>query len=162
MHPSVLAPGDRPGQYGRMYTTIVVGTDGSETAAVAWRHAIELAKAGGATLHIVNAYQPANTYGMALAGIAADESAIDTELEAHAEKVCAPVAAAAEREGVRHEVHQIPGNPSDALITIAESVKADLLVVGNRGMSGVRRVLGSVPNNISHHAPCSVLIVDTR
>ncbi len=145
-----------------MYTTIVVGTDGSDTAAVAWRHAIDLAKAGGATLHIVNAYQSVNTMGMALAGVAADVSAIDTELETHARDVCAPVEAAAEREGVHCEVHPIPGDPSDSLITIAEQVHADLLVVGNRGMSGVRRVLGSVPNKISHHAPCSVLIVDTR
>ncbi len=145
-----------------MYTTIVVGTDGSDTAAIAWRHAIDLASAGGATLHIVNAYQPVNTVGMALAGVAADVSAIDHELEAHARTVCAPVAAAAEREGVQCEIHPIPGDPSDSLMTIAEQVHADLLVVGNRGMSGVRRVLGSVPNKISHHAPCSVLIVDTR
>ena len=159
---SVLADGVGTGQYGCMYTTIVVGTDGSDTAAVAWRHAIGLATLSGATLHIVNAYQPVNTVGMALAGVAADVSAIDTELEAHAHDVCAPVAAAAEREGEPCEVHQIPGDPSDSLITIAEHVHADLLVVGNRGMSGVRRVLGSVPNKISHHAPCSVLIVDTR
>ena len=67
MHTSVLADGAGPGQYGRMYETIVVGTDGSDTAAVAWRHAIGLATLSGATLHIVNAYQPVNTVGMALA-----------------------------------------------------------------------------------------------
>lgn len=145
-----------------MYTTIVVGTDGSDTAAVAWRHAVDLAKAGGATLHIVNAYQPVNTVGMALAGVAADVSAIDADLEAHAREVCAAVETAAAREGVQCEVHPVPGDPSDSLMMIAEQVHADLLVVGNRGMSGVRRVLGSVPNKISHHAPCSVLIVDTR
>ncbi len=162
MHTSVLTDDAGPGHYGRMYETIVVGTDGSDTAAVAWRHAIGLAKLSGASLHIVNAYQPVNTVGMALAGVAADVSAIDSELEAHAHDVCAPVAAAAELAGVQCVVHQVPGDPSDSLIGVAEQVHADLLVVGNRGMSGVRRVLGSVPNKISHHAPCSVLIVDTR
>ena len=49
----------------------------------------------------------------------------------------------------------------DALIDVAEQVNADLLVVGNRGMSGVRRMLGSVPNKVSHHCPCTLLIVDT-
>ncbi len=145
-----------------MYTTIVVGTDGSETAAVALRHATEVAKAGGATLHIVNAYQPVNTIGMALAGVAADVSVIDAGLAEHAQSICAPAADAARREGVTCEIHAIPGDPGDSLIAIAEQVGADLLVVGNRGMAGVRRVLGSVPNKISHHAPCSVLIVDTR
>jgi nucleotide-binding universal stress UspA family protein len=48
------------------------------------------------------------------------------------------------------------------LVELAEHLKADLLIVGNRGMTGVRRfMLGSVPNKVAHHAPCSVLIVDT-
>lgn len=145
-----------------VYQTIVVGTDGSETAAVALRHATEIAKAGGGTLHIVNVFQPVNTIGMALAGVAADVGEIDAGLADHAQSVCAPAAEAARREGVAFQVHAIPGDPSDSLISIAEQVQADLLVVGNRGMAGVRRVLGSVPNKISHHAPCSVLIVDTR
>ena len=145
-----------------VYETIVVGTDGSETAAVALRHATEMAKAGGATLHIVHVFQPVNTIGMALAGVAADVSEIDAELTEHGRAVCEPAAEAARREGIACEVHSLPGDPSDSLISIAEQVHADLLVVGNRGMAGVRRVLGSVPNKISHHAPCSVLIVDTR
>ena len=145
-----------------VYQTIVVGTDGSETAAVALQHATEMAKAGGGTLHIVNVFRPVNTIGMALAGVAADVSEIAGELAEQAQSVCEPAAEAARRAGVACEVHAIPGDPSDSLIAIAEQVQADLLVVGNRGMAGVRRVLGSVPNKISHHAPCSVLIVDTR
>src|SRR5687767_11281201 len=65
-------------------------------------------------------------------------------------------------DGVAVKTHGMAGDPADALIDIAENVKADLIVVGNRGMGGVKRfVLGSVPNKISHHAPCSVLIVHT-
>ena len=145
-----------------MYTTIVVGTDGSDTAAIALRHATDLAKAGGGTLHIVNAYQPVNTLGMALAGVATDVDAVEAGLAEHATSVCEPAADAARKAGVTVEIHPVSGDPSDALVTIAKQVDADLLVVGNRGMAGMRRVLGSVPNKISHHAPCSVLIVDTR
>lgn len=145
-----------------MYTTIVVGTDGSDTAAIALRHATDLAKAGGATLHIVNAYQPVNTLGMALAGVATDVDAVEAGLAEHATGVCGPAADVARAAGVPVEIHAVSGDPSDALVAIAKQVGADLLVVGNRGMAGMRRVLGSVPNKISHHAPCSVLIVDTR
>ncbi len=61
------------------------------------------------------------------------------------------------------ETHPLNGDPADALLATAEQVHADLIVVGNRGMSGMKRfVLGSVPNKVSHHCPCSLLIVDTR
>ena len=145
-----------------MYTTIVVGTDGSDTAAIAVGQAAEVAKAGGGTLHIVNVYQRVNTLGTAFAGLSIDVEAVDANLAHDAEAVCTRAAEAARRDGVACELHAIPGDPSDALVAIAEQVHADLLVVGNRGMAGMRRVLGSVPNKISHHAPCSVLIVDTR
>jgi nucleotide-binding universal stress UspA family protein len=63
---------------------------------------------------------------------------------------------------VKVEQHTVAGDPSDVLVSVVQLVDADLLVVGNRGMTGMKRfVLGSVPNKISHHAPCSVLIVDT-
>ncbi len=58
-------------------------------------------------------------------------------------------------------LHAATGDPSEVIIQRAEAVGADLVVVGNRGMKGVRRVLGSVPNSVAHGAPCSVLIVDT-
>ena len=60
------------------------------------------------------------------------------------------------------EPHCIPGDAADALLTVAKDTGCDLLVVGNRGMTGVRRfVLGSVPNKLSHNSPASLLIVDT-
>jgi nucleotide-binding universal stress UspA family protein len=60
------------------------------------------------------------------------------------------------------QTHASEGDPADAILDVAEEIKADLIVVGNKGMTGARRfLLGSVPNNVSHHAPCSVIIVKT-
>jgi nucleotide-binding universal stress UspA family protein len=58
-------------------------------------------------------------------------------------------------------MHAVEGDPAEAIIKTAEKVHADLIVVGNRGMRGVRRALGSVPNTVAHGAPCSVAIIDT-
>ncbi len=69
--------------------------------------------------------------------------------------------AAARIKGVAVETHTVTGDPADALLEIAERQNADLIVVGNRGMHGVSRVLGSVPNKVSHRASCNVLIVAT-
>ncbi len=79
-----------------------------------------------------------------------------------AQRIRADFLARAARHRVPAEWETSEGDPADALIKAAEAVKADLLVVGNRGMSGVRRfMVGSVPNRVSHHSPCSLLIVDT-
>jgi nucleotide-binding universal stress UspA family protein len=59
------------------------------------------------------------------------------------------------------EIHAATGDPAEAIVRLAASIGADLIIVGNKGMRGARRVLGSVPNTIAHQAPCSVLIVDT-
>jgi nucleotide-binding universal stress UspA family protein len=84
------------------------------------------------------------------------------EMAAESREICEHAAADAREAGVTVELHSIAEEPADALIAVANKVAADLLVVGNRGMSGARRfVLGSVPNSVSHHAPCSLLIVDT-
>jgi nucleotide-binding universal stress UspA family protein len=63
--------------------------------------------------------------------------------------------------GVTSEAHVWQGDPAEALVRIAEEQAAQLIVVGNRGMTGARRMIGSVPNSVSHHAPCDVLIVST-
>ncbi len=149
-----------------MYETIVVGTDGSETAGVAVQHAATLAKSTGATLHIVHAFRPVllSEAGMSAmsGGPTIDVVSVNEGIAENAADVCAKAASSAERSGLKVESHTSSGDPCDALITIAQDVGADLIVVGNRGMTGVKRfVLGSVPNKIAHHAPCSVLIVDT-
>jgi nucleotide-binding universal stress UspA family protein len=144
-----------------MYNVIVVGTDGSDRASVAVRQAFGLAKLTGATVHAVQVVHPATKTGFA------DSSGGQLEVDKmreHAEQSAARLLAEAESEGISAEIH----NPAmedvaDALIRVAEDVGADLIVVGNRGMSGVSRfVLGSVPNKVSHHSPCSLLIVNTE
>jgi nucleotide-binding universal stress UspA family protein len=149
-----------------MFDVIVVGTDGSETAAVAVKKALEIAQIAGGTVHVVHAHHlvsagqvaTSTAYGAA-PNIDIDE--VNKGLEAQSRSVVQGVAAEAERAGVQCETHVRDGDPARALIDVAEKVGADLLVVGNRGMSGVRRMLGSVPNKVSHHCTCSLLIVDT-
>ncbi len=147
-----------------MYSTIVVGTDGSTTASEAVRHACTLALAMGATLHVVHAFQAVSalaTLGPD-AGAAAASAGLTEAVETQARQILEQAGVVAKSEGVTVETHLCPGDAASALIDTAERVGADLIVIGNKGMSGVRRfVLGSVPNKISHHCPCSLLIVNT-
>jgi len=149
-----------------MFDVIVVGTDGSESAGVAVRKAAELATLTNGTLHIVCAYRQVSLNSVAMAASAGaatvDVDLVNRGVVAEAEQVCEHAVAEARRQGVKFEVHAVPGEPADALVGVAQDLAADVLVVGNRGMSGARRfVLGSVPNKVSHHCPCSLLIVDT-
>ncbi len=74
----------------------------------------------------------------------------------------AEAAAVAQAAAVPAQVHARQGDPADAILDVAEETGADLVVVGNKGMTGAKRfLLGSVPNKISHHAPCGVLIIRT-
>ena len=146
-----------------MFKRIVVGTDGSETAAAAVGQALELAKMTGATLSLVSAYQPASGRRVEAeqAGAPAD---VQYEIGPREDVNLVLDAAAADvkQQGVEVQTHPVEGDPADAILNVAEETKADLIVVGNKGMTGARRyLLGSVPNNVSHHAPCSVMIVRT-
>ena len=143
-----------------MYKAIVVGTDGSDRAAVAVKEAFAMAKITGAKVYAVHAVHPAATTGFSdVPGVA---QATTTSLRDHADQVGTELLAEAERQGVSIEVQNPEGDPADALISTAQAVEADLVVVGNRGMTGMKRfVLGSVPNKVSHHCPCSLLIVNT-
>lgn len=146
-----------------MFTRIVVGTDGSDTAAEAVRQAVGLAKLSGAELGIVSAYEPVpkrRVEGEKLDAPADVQHEIGPREDVNL--VLDAAAAAARSEGVEVQTHPVEGDPAEAILTVAEETGADLIVVGNKGMTGARRfLLGSVPNNISHHAPCSVIIVRT-
>jgi nucleotide-binding universal stress UspA family protein len=146
-----------------VFKRIVVGTDGSETAAEAVRQALELAKLTGATLSLVSAYQPAS--GRRVQAEQAEAPA-DVQYEIGPREdvnlILDGAAADAKGQGVEVQTHPVEADPADAILNVAEEIKADLIVVGNKGMTGARRyLLGSVPNNVSHHASCSVLIVRT-
>ena len=144
-----------------MYTSIVVGTDGSDRANVAVRAALDLAKLTGATVHGVHVLRPMLTAASAQLDAAA-LVITNADRQEEADRVRSDFLAEAERAGVAADMDVFDGDPADALVKVAEVAEADLLVVGNRGMAGVKRfVLGSVPNKVSHRAPCSLLIVDT-
>jgi nucleotide-binding universal stress UspA family protein len=146
-----------------VFKRIVVGTDGSETAAEAVHQAIDLAKLTGATLSLVSAYAPVSGRRVKAEQ---SEAPADVQYEIGPREdvnfVLDAAAAEAKKEGIEVQTHPVEGDPADAILNVAEEVKADLIVVGNKGMTGARRyLLGSVPNNVSHHAPCSVIIVRT-
>ena len=127
---------------------IVVGTDGSTTAEAAVREAGELAKALNAHVHVVSGYEPLTGGNGVLP---------DARARANLERASGLLKVS----GVESTGHALRGDPVDAIIGVATKEHADVIVVGNKGMSGGRRFLGSVPNKISHHAPCSVWIART-
>jgi nucleotide-binding universal stress UspA family protein len=138
---------------------IVVGTDGSDTATKALHEAADLARTTGAKLHIVSAYVPAS-------GVhTADPPERETWMvgpDVQVDSVLEKAADGADVFGIETESHARKGDPADALLHVADEQNADLIVVGSKGMTGAKRfLLGSVPDKISHHASCSVLIVRT-
>lgn len=144
-----------------MDDVIVVGTDGSDTARRAVSEGLRLAKLLDAEVHLVSAYEPVRGTRIAGAAVAAAEiwqPLPDSEVNA----VLAEAAGAARAQGLQVHTHARRGDPAEAVLDVAEDTNASMIVVGNKGMSSARRfVLGSVPNKISHHAPCNVLIVST-
>ena len=143
-----------------MIQTITVGTDGSDTADKAVEFAMGLAEKFGAKLVIASSYRPISEDKVRHEQRDAPEDiqwsinpteAVDATLKSVEER--------ARERGLETTSEAREGDPADVLCDIAEQHGADLLVVGNKGMQ--RRVLGSVPNSVSHKAPCSVLIVKT-
>ncbi len=146
-----------------MYKVIIVGTDGSDTAKVAVSRAAGLAEKTGAELHILSAYEP-----VPKAKLKSEAKDVPEEYQWMVnprEEVDATLKEAAESLSefdIELQTIEREGSPADVLLQYAEDVKADLIVMGNKGMTGARRYfLGSVPNNVSHNAPCDLLIVHT-
>lgn len=145
------------------FARIVVGTDGSGTATDAVRQAVDVARHHQATLIVVSAHEPVPESRLArerrdipsdLAHIAGGRDEARTALS--------DAATLATDAGVEVETVARQGDPADALLDLAEERDADLIVVGSKGMRGSKRfLLGSVPNKVSHHAQCSILIVRT-
>ena len=144
-----------------MYSTIVVATDGSDTAAGAVSAAAELARTCGASVHLVKAFQTSVTdccradrhgrrSGPRHGGGGPSGRPAASEVLTDAARVF---------EGLRVQWHTGKGATGDVIVALAEQVGADLIVVGSKGMQ--RRILGSIPNTVAHNAPCAVLIVKT-
>ena len=143
-----------------MAEQIVVGTDGSETAKVAVSEAVRLAKSLGAGVHLVSGYKPLR--GAKIAGAPEGAAKVWAPLpDANVEAILSEAAAGIRMQDVQVETHALEEEPADALLNVADQVGASMIVVGSRGMHGARRVLGSVPNAVSHKASCNVLIVST-
>jgi nucleotide-binding universal stress UspA family protein len=143
-----------------MYKSVLVATDGSETAAEAVRIATELAKTFGATLHVVSVYQSGSKGTLRITEMtgaypgSADALGIaDTLLEA--------IASNARTQGIDTRTYAASGPVAERIVSIAEEQNVELIVVGNKGMKGAKRILGSVPNAVAHASPCAVLIVNT-
>jgi nucleotide-binding universal stress UspA family protein len=145
-------------------SSILVGTDGSKSAAVALAQATELAQSLGAALHIVSAYEPMSD-GAPRSQRLAPPTQVQWTLNARQDvlTLLSEAEAQARAAGVTEvETYARVGSAADAILDVAEEQGSDLIVVGNKGMTGATRfLLGSVPNKVSHHAPCSVLIVRT-
>jgi nucleotide-binding universal stress UspA family protein len=134
-----------------------VGTDGSATAELALARAIELARLAGATLHVVTVSDPEPVPA------APGERRADPSTRADFQADIA-LESALERLGagdLRVEQHVRTGEPATEIVAISQRVGADVVVLGSRGMRGAGRLLGSIPNKVSHRAPCDVLIVLT-
>jgi nucleotide-binding universal stress UspA family protein len=142
-----------------MFAAILVGT---ATSAV--RYAIDLARELGARLQIVSAYEPVSDQRLRSVRVEVPE---DLQWMVNLREDVMAMLESAKQEAQGAGVEQVEtfarqGDAADAILDVAEEQRADLIVVGNRGMTGAKRfLLGSVPNKVSHHAPCSVLIVRT-
>jgi nucleotide-binding universal stress UspA family protein len=143
-----------------MIQAIAVGTDGSPTAQSAVDFAMEMAEAYGARIVLASAYTPVSehrTKGERAAAPLEVQWAINPSQEVDA--TLRSVEEQARSRGLKYTSEARTGDPADVLCEIASDHEVDVIVVGNKGMQ--RRVLGSVPNSVSHKAPCSVVIVKT-
>jgi nucleotide-binding universal stress UspA family protein len=155
-----------------MARSIVVGTDGSKPADAAVRRAAELANREGARLHLVTAFHDPQILQETTVWTNEPKGVIDTgrsggeprtetvDLREVAESVLKRAARDAVSQGIEVETHAREGQPAEVIIDVAKQVQADLIVVGSRGLTGIKRfLLGSVSSKVSEHASCSVMIV---
>jgi nucleotide-binding universal stress UspA family protein len=143
-----------------MVKTIAVGTDGSDTAAKAVDFAIDMAERYGAKIVFASAYVPVSEGRLRREREEAPEDiqwSINPSEEV--DDTLRQVEGQAKERGLDYASEARNGDPADVLVDIAADHGVDVLVVGNKGMQ--RRILGSVPNSVSHNAPCSVMIVKT-
>jgi nucleotide-binding universal stress UspA family protein len=146
------------------YTTVVVGTDGSETSFRAVDRAAALARDSDATLVIACAYEPMIERDMARAqDVLGPDEAYQVVGSAPAEDTVSRARDRAVKAGAaKIETVVVQGKPADVLQQVVSNSKADLLVVGNRGLNTLAgRIIGSVPLDVARHSAIDVLIVHT-
>jgi nucleotide-binding universal stress UspA family protein len=139
------------------FRVIVAGTDGSSLAEQAVAQAARIAAHDGAELHLVTAFPDAGAFRERLRTSAQDAH---VDLRAVAEDALDRASAHIRDLDVEATKHLIEADPAEALVKTAQETGADLLVVGNRGLSRIERfTMGSVSHKVFHHAPCSVMVV---
>ena len=137
-----------------MISSVAVGTDGSATADQAVKEAAEIARRFDAKLVLLSAFHDSS------AGEGEDiERQWEWNSSARLKAILERTEAELSQSGLECETQTDDGDPADVLVRLAEECGADLLVIGNKGIT--RRVLGSVPNTVTHKAGCSVLVVKT-
>ena len=141
---------------GTKISTIAVGTDGSGTATEAVEVAADLARRFDAKLVLLSAFQGSGKVGHSGAPVELQWAA---STSAQVREILARTEADLRGQAIDCSTLVDEGDPAEVLVRLAADCEADLLVIGNKGMH--RRVLGSVPNTITHKAPCSVLVVKT-
>jgi nucleotide-binding universal stress UspA family protein len=122
-----------------VYKKVLIATDGSTTASHAAEIGMDVAKASGAEAVLLHVGDPKD-----------------------GKKVLSDAEKSFVKTGVNISTMSVSGDPADMICEVAEREGVDLIIVGNKGMTGAKRfLLGSVPNQVSHHSPCNVLIVKT-
>ena len=139
-----------------MISIVAVGTDGSATAAGAVEQAADIARRYDAKLVLLSAFHDSGP-GVSTEGDI--ERQWVSSSSARTRSILEGIEADLRQKGLECEVRTDDGDPADVLVRLAEEAGADLLVIGNKGIK--RRVLGSVPNSVTHKASCSVLVVKT-
>ena len=129
---------------------VVIGYDASGTGERALDAGAELAAALGAEIHLVTAFADASAGGLKI-----------TDERRRAEHLLDAAATGIKSTGCKVTRHALPEGPADAIVRVATEVGADVIVIGNRGAQGARRVLGSVASAVVGHAPCNVFVVKT-
>jgi nucleotide-binding universal stress UspA family protein len=137
-----------------MTKTILVGVDGSDSSRRAAEAAASLAASTGATLHVLMAADDRDRPADA-------EYVGDVRLQSPAEAIATEIAESLDGTAPQVQASPAHGKPAEALVQVAKDIGADLIVVGNRRVQGLGRVLGSVATDVAHHAPCDVYIVKT-
>ena len=150
-----------------MFTKILIASDGSEGAHRAAQAGAEIARRFNAPVTVLHVFSPPPVLASYGAGIpaemvsgAVDPALIEQWAQSAGQAVAERTEDALRDAGVSYTFRQEIGHPADRIVRVAEHEKCDLIVIGSRGLSGVKEfLLGSVSSRVSHHAPCAVLIV---
>jgi len=142
-----------------MFSTVVVGTDGAETARSAVALALQIARENGGTLHLVAGVPSPSAVTVPAGGVHVVDPSGGGQRSHAAQRMLEEMAR--EIDGVEVKVYTAVGDAAEVVVRRADEIGADLIVVGSKGMRGTRRILGSVPNRVAHKAGCHVLIAKT-